>query len=376
MHRISLPLTIALASFLAIGTRSLEAQATSVIAVFHQGQQQDGHLWESYFNGTIWEPDGQLQNVGMINSPSAVVYDGGLYVFHQGVDIQTSIKQLGDNIMWYSYFDGTSWYPDAPIDGAAISSSPSALWFTAGPSDSGLYVFHDGVTGNPVGAIPPLISDGGLWYSFFNGTSVNSTDWVPIGSGNFRSQNVGPIAPQFPNLGMSESPSAIAYPPGAGGGLYVFHQGSQEDGQLWYAYFDGTTWHPDQQVQNVGMSGSPSVVEFGSGFAIFHQGYGNDGQLWYTYFDGTSWYPDTQVQGVGMSESPSAVNVPGLGLCVFHQGYQKDGWLWQTCLNGTNLNGTTWTSDTQVQGTDVSSGFSTGPVGMSESPSAVVYPPQ
>jgi hypothetical protein len=49
------------------------------------------------------------------------------------------------------------------------------------------------------------------------------------------------------------------------------------------------------------------------GIAVFHQGFGGnvyfgDGTLWYTYSpDGTNWGEDTQVPNVGMSESPSAV---------------------------------------------------------------------
>ena len=54
---------------------------------------------------------------------------------------------------------------------------------------------------------------------------------------------------------MSESPSAVL-----DGALYVFHQGSGEDGQLWYNTFDGQTWLGDRQVQNTGMSASPFAV--------------------------------------------------------------------------------------------------------------------
>jgi hypothetical protein len=55
---------------------------------------------------------------------------------------------------------------------------------------------------------------------------------------------------------MSESPSAVVY----NGLLYVFHQGSNEDGQLWYSVFDGTNWGEDTQIQPLGMSGSPAAV--------------------------------------------------------------------------------------------------------------------
>ena len=105
------------------------------------------------------------------------------------------------------------------------------------------------------------------------------------------------------NLGMSGSPSAVVY----NGLLYVFHQGSGNDGQLWYSFSMAQTGRADTQVQNLGMSGSPSAVLWAGGISVFHQGGGNNGQLWYSYFDGTNWYADTLVPNLGMSGSPSCV---------------------------------------------------------------------
>jgi len=90
--------------------------------------------------------------------------------------------------------------------------------------------------------------------------------------------------------------------------LYVFHQGFGYDQQLWYMIFDGTNWAPDTQVPNLGMTESPSAVAWAGGITVFHQGQMNDGQLWYTYSpDGANWELDTQVKNVGMTASPSAV---------------------------------------------------------------------
>jgi hypothetical protein len=35
--------------------------------------------------------------------------------------------------------------------------------------------------------------------------------------------------------------------------LYVFHQGEENDGQLWYSSNDNINWTADAQVQNVGI---------------------------------------------------------------------------------------------------------------------------
>ena len=42
--------------------------------------------------------------------------------------------------------------------------------------------------------------------------------------------------------------------------LLVFRQGCYQNGQLWYTYFDGTTWGGETHVPNVGMSESPTAV--------------------------------------------------------------------------------------------------------------------
>jgi hypothetical protein len=42
--------------------------------------------------------------------------------------------------------------------------------------------------------------------------------------------------------------------------LYCFHQGKENNGELWFTTFDGSTWTRDQQVPRTGMSAAPSIV--------------------------------------------------------------------------------------------------------------------
>ena len=182
-----------------------------------------------------------------------------------------------------------------------------------------LYVFHQG-GGN----------DGQLLYSVFDGTSWRGDTPVP-------------------NLGMSASPSAVAWK----GGISVFHQGYGNNGQLWYAFSgDGYHWGTAQTdtrvpVPNLQMSGSPSVVEYNGRLYIFFQG-GNQyqGELWYVTYDGTNW-AEYAIHNLGMSGSPSAVAWDG-GISVFHQGSDNDGQLWYA-YSGDGYNWGTTQTDTQVQ---------------------------
>jgi hypothetical protein len=109
---------------------------------------------------------------------------------------------------------------------------------------------------------------------------------------------------------MTDSPST---PVSYNGNLYVFHQGSKNNGQLWYKFSsnDGVSWSADTQVPNVGMTGSPAAVVVNSAgesfLRVFHQGFNNDGQLWAVTFNGTGWGADTQLPNVGMTNSPNCV---------------------------------------------------------------------
>jgi hypothetical protein len=198
-----------------------------------------------------------------------------------------------------------------------------------------LYVFHQGYS-----------NEGHLWFSAFDGTYW-SDDFAITNA-----QGAG-------SIGMTAAPSAFV----GDGSIFVFHQGYAENGQLWYTYTgDLLSWERDTQVQNVGMSRSPSVVFYnrstGYGFTyVFHQGGGNNGQLWYTVFDANGWEPDRQIQNLRMSNSPSAVAWAG-GITVFYQGANNNGQLSYTY----SPDGATWGGDTLV------------PVlALTDSPSAVVY---
>ena len=83
------------------------------------------------------------------------------------------------------------------------------------------------------------------------------------------------------------------------------------DGQLWYSVFDGTNWATDTLIPNLGMSESPSAALWKGGISVFHQGSNNNGQLWYTFSsDGKNWgnpKTDAQVLGRIISASPSCV---------------------------------------------------------------------
>ena len=244
----------------------------------HQGSGNDGQLWYTYTDGSHgWPGDQQVPNVGMSESPAVAAFNNNLfanpdllYVFHQGSG--------NDGQLWYtSYTNRIGWAGDQQVPNVGMSGSPAVAVF-----NRLLYVFHQG-SGN----------DGQLWYTSYNGSSWAGDQ-------------------QVPNVGMSGSPAVAVFH----NLLYVFHQGSGNDGQLWYTSYNGSSWTGDQQVPNTGMSGSPALAVYGVNLAhndtlyVFHQGSGNDGQLWCNSYTGISWTGDRQVPNVGMSGSPALAVFP------------------------------------------------------------------
>ena len=89
--------------------------------VFHQGPG-DGHLWYSVFDGTSWSTDSQIQPLGMSGSPSAVVWKGGITVFHQGAN--------NNGQLLYTYSpNGINWGGDTLVQNLGLTDSPSAVVF-------------------------------------------------------------------------------------------------------------------------------------------------------------------------------------------------------------------------------------------------------
>jgi hypothetical protein len=336
------------------------------IGVFHQGYGGDfAQLWYSEYDadGGSWSQDTPIEPSGGLdlwNSPAAVVWQGGVTVFHQGWN-----SDVGpDGNIWYTYSpDGTQWGGDTPLPAAqqGIFGSPSPVvyngllyvFYQFGTPPAGDPGFPDPGTGVPPPearvrqasvAGPPTLYYA-LTYSYFDGSN-----WY------------GPY--QIPNAGKGVGGlvgSAVNWM----GGITVFYQGvdsnSNSDGSLWYVYSpDGVNWGAGTPVQNVGISGCPSAFVYGNHLCVFHQGLSNNGQLWYTVFDGNSWTPDTPVTTLQLSGSPSAMQY-GEGIAVFHQGGGNDGTLrWVYSPDGSPGN---WSGDMLVQN-----------VGLANSPSALWIP--
>ncbi|KAK5051363.1 hypothetical protein LTR84_003015 [Exophiala bonariae] len=197
------------------------------------------------------------------------------------------------------------------VEGAYLSGSPSAV----AHDDGKLYCFHRGQN-----------NDDGLWYSVYEQSGTGNWNWR-------NEKNCG-------DARLCYSPSAISFK----GKIYVFYQGTQKIGQLWYSVLssDGTCSGP-KRIENSGMSFSPSACVYRDKIYIFYQGYGENGIITYnSSSDAQNWEGEHKVENNTISESPSVV-VHHDRLGCFYQGANYSGGLW-SC----DFNGVTWESHVNV----------------------------
>jgi hypothetical protein len=211
-------------------------------------------------------------------SPTAVVFNNKLYVFHQG---------YGENSeLWYTVADGTSWSQDQFIIGQKLNPSGDESGIGLSPSavvwNNVIYVFFQRGTGGGGGH---NFGEGGLYFV----ASTDGRGWENVDAYHRPTR-------QLMNVGMSFSPSAVVWR----NMIHVFHQGIYDNGELWVSYHDGQNWQPDQRVPGVSIGNvgdytapegiapmSPSAVVFNNNCYVFYLNAQQN--LSYKFADGRSW---------------------------------------------------------------------------------------
>jgi len=174
-----------------------------------------------------------------------------------------------------TYFDSWSWnyIVGGPTD-INIISGVSAVFY-----ESNYYLFY---------AAEDEVLGGALWVTY--GTDISRL-----------SDSV-----QVPNTGITGTPAAVVFE----SKIYVFHEGNDDNTQLWYNTYSGSTWAGDQWVDGATIGGGLSAIVIGTKVWIFHQGWDGsepNGELYFITFDGTSWSDDTAIQADVINADPDSV---------------------------------------------------------------------
>ena len=95
----------------------------------------------------------------------------------------------------------------------------------------------------------------------------------------------------------SEGPSLAVY----NNRLYAAWKGMLADQSLWFSFFNGTSWAPQQTIPGVFSSIGPSICVLGNFLYAAWKGMLGDQRIWYTRYNGVNWAPQQIVPGVGTS---------------------------------------------------------------------------
>lgn len=112
------------------------------IFVFHQDSYNKGTLWYNAFDGSNWSGENRpSEQIIMSESPSAVVWNDNIYVFVQGSGLSSQL--------WFCKFHASSGSqidfskPFTKIENVGLTGSPSAV-----VTDNQVRVYHEGLGGN------------------------------------------------------------------------------------------------------------------------------------------------------------------------------------------------------------------------------------
>ncbi|HTQ57314.1 MAG TPA: S53 family peptidase [Bryobacteraceae bacterium] len=86
--------------------------------------------------------------------------------------------------------------------------------------------------------------------------------------------------------------------------LYMVWKGMERDDRVFYSFFDGLHWAPQQEVPGIGSSTGVALAVFHNRLCMAWKGVLGDERIFWTAFDGTHWAHQRQVPGVSTSTGP------------------------------------------------------------------------
>lgn len=307
---------------------------------FHQGWgggNPDFDLFYFCMNSDgSWTGDTQVPAVKLYDAPSAVVYDNQIWVMHQGEDQGRGVGQLYYTCM---SADGL-WLPaklNIPTEG--MTYSPGAAVF-----NGELYIYHQGPEAN--GKLMYVVGSGGFFSGDmqFNPRVASSSPSVVAynnvaysffqsGGSLYVTTNVGAAstwspAARVPNVSLAGCPEAVAF----NGDIYVFYQ-APGSSQVSYIFMniDTATWSDVLVAQNIFSDSPPSALAWeGALYIVYSEG----GALTFAAFNGESWSSPISL-GCDVSQAPVAVEYNNEILILFREPGNLSYFCYATLSNNT-----------------------------------------
>jgi hypothetical protein len=262
-----------------------------------KGEYGDDRLFYSTFDGTSWTGQLNEPNVGSNVGPTATPFNNRAFAAWKGAGT--------DQGLYWSTFDGAGWAPQQNIPGVGSSIGPSVAAF-----NGRLFAAWKGIN-----------NDQGIYWSSFDGTT-----WAP--------------QLLLPGVASSTGPSLAEY----GGRLYAAWKGMDNDQGIYWSSFDGATWAPQQLLPGVASSLGPSLATVGGRLYAAWKGMADDQGIYWSSFDGTTWAPQQLLPGVASSIGPSLAGYGGR-LYAAWKGMDNDQGIYWSSFDGTQ-----WSPQSTIPG--------------------------
>jgi hypothetical protein len=243
---------------------SISVEGGMAHVVWEDTVSGDWDIFYRRFNGTAWEVEERIT----IDPSTGFQYNPSMSVEGSTVHVVWHDDNGGDLDIQYRLFDGTVWQPEFEVS----TDTTTEAQFDPSVAADGVkvhVVWQDAADG-----------DWDLYYRQFDGTSWLAEVELSSDSGTE----------------IQESPSIAA----EGGRVYVVWQDwGDGDPDIYFRYFDGATWQPEQELSTD--SGTepqmnPSITaETGNAYVVWQDMEGGDFDILYRRFDGVGWQPEEEI---------------------------------------------------------------------------------
>jgi hypothetical protein len=223
---------------------------TAYFLAWKGARDDSGIYWAARMSwNSSWGNQIPLAGVGTSCSPSAVEYNGRIYLAWKGVN---------DIGVWYSVREAAdSWTPQRRIGGAETRDSPCLISWA-----DHLYLFWRGPDG-----------DSRIRYSWLESPTA---DWQParIVKCLIAKETSGTT---WLEIASSHGPTATIR-----NNRIVLAWKGVEDGGLYFSPFDGNEWSGQINIPNRGTSAGPAIATWNDRLYMTWKGFDPDTTLWYS----------------------------------------------------------------------------------------------
>ncbi len=225
-------------------------------------------------SSTLWDSVAQISTDTGTEWPNE--FDPSIAVDENRVYVVWEEGSIEDHDIFYRHYDGTTWHTEQEIDvdiGTEYQNNPSIAVETGKVH----VVWSDERNGTA----------GDIYYRRFDGTS-----WQPVVE---ISSDTGNVFQEYPSVAVESDEVHV-----------VWVDRRDGDNDIYYRFFNGTTWQPEQEISADADSErqySPSIAVYGNtAHVVWENKVGADYDIYYRFFDGTSWQPEQEISmGTGVA---------------------------------------------------------------------------